>query len=298
MAEFTGAEIKNLDKETFALPNQEAAACCSDDCCSEPTGENDVESNQVLPAVADMTDAQVRDLVRDNYAQVAQNATACSTNDCCGEPNKLYEVGLIKDLPTEAVMASAGCGNPTAIGELLPGETVVDFGSGGGIDCFIAAKAVGETGKVIGVDMTQDMVDLARSNAKKLEMDNVEFHLTEMEHTPLADNSTDAIISNCVINLAPDKNEVFKEAFRILKPGGRAYISDMLLVNELPNEAKEDKKNWVMCLSGAEPKDVYIGKMKDAGFMDVQILEDKPWEGEQSWASDVHSMNIRAYKPA
>jgi SAM-dependent methyltransferase len=245
-----------------------------------------------------MTNAEVKDLVRDNYAKVAQNATACCSSDCCDEPSKLYNVELIKDLPAEVVMASAGCGNPTAIGELLPGETVVDFGSGGGIDCFIAAKAVGPEGKVVGVDMTLDMIKLARSNAEKLELSNVEFHLTEMEHTPLADDSADAIISNCVINLAPDKSEVFKEAFRILKPGGRAYISDMLLVNELPDEAREDKKNWVMCLSGAEPKDIYLGKMREAGFVDVQILEDTPWEGEQSWASDVHSMNIRAYKPS
>ena len=271
---------------------RETAACCSSDCCAEPSGQGQEGS------AVEMTNAEVKDLVRDNYARVAQNATACCSTDCCDEPSKLYNVELIKDLPAEAVMASAGCGNPTAIGELLPGETVVDFGSGGGIDCFIAAKAVGPEGKVVGVDMTLDMIKLARSNAEKLELSNVEFHLTEMEHTPLADDSADAIISNCVINLAPDKSEVFKEAFRILKPGGRAYISDMLLVKALPDEAREDKKNWVMCLSGAEPKDVYLGKMREAGFVDVQILEDKPWEGEQSWASDVHSMNIRAYKPA
>lgn len=248
--------------------------------------------------MADLTNIEVRELVSEHYAEVAKNANACCSTDCCAEPSKLYAIEEIEGLPTEAVMASAGCGNPTAIGELLPGETVVDFGSGGGIDCFIAAKAVGPEGKVIGVDMTQDMIDLARSNAKKLGMSNVEFHLTEMEHTPLADESTDVIISNCVINLAADKGEVFREAFRILKPGGRAYISDMLLVNELPDEAKADKKNWVMCLSGAEPKDVYLGKMRDAGFVDAQILDDKPWSGEESWASDVHSMNIRAYKPA
>lgn len=247
--------------------------------------------------MAEMTDAEVKDLVRENYAQVAQGATACCSSDCCGEPNKLYDVEEIKDLPAEAVMASAGCGNPTAIGELASGETVVDFGSGGGIDCFIAAKAVGPEGKVIGVDMTEDMVNLARTNAAKLGLSNVEFHLTEMEHTPIADGSVDVIISNCVINLAPDKGEVFREAFRILKPGGRAYISDMLLVKDLPEEAKADRKNWVMCLSGAERKDVYLGRMRDAGFVDTQVLEDKPWDGPESWASDVHSMNIRAYKP-
>ena len=143
---------------------------------------------------------------------------------------------------------------------------MADFGSGGGIDCFLAAKVVGVEGRVIGVDMTPDMVELARSNAVKLGLSNVEFHLSEMESTPIEDASVDVLISNCVINLAPDKDAVFREAFRILKPGGRVYISDMLLVKELPEAARADMSNWVACLGGAEPVEVYLGRMRGAGF--------------------------------
>ena len=244
------------------------------------------------------TDSDVKELVRERYGNFAQNAT----ESCCGDgeattKNQLYEVGQLEGLPDEALLASAGCGNPTAIGDLNAGETVVDFGSGGGIDCFIAAKAVGEQGRVIGIDMTPDMIELARKNASNLGMSNVEFHLAEMENTPLEAGSVDVIISNCVINLAPDKDAVFREANRILKPGGRMFISDMVLTAPLPAHANEDAENWVSCLSGAEPRDVYIGRMSEAGLADIEILESKPWKGEEEWASRVHSANIRAFKP-
>ena len=243
------------------------------------------------------SDTDVKALVRERYAEVAKAAGGCCADDVCGTPTQLYDSGQIDGLPSEALMASAGCGNPTAIDDLKPGDTVVDFGSGGGIDCFIAAKAVGEQGRVIGVDMTPDMVDLARRNAASLGMTNVTFHLTEMENTPVAADSADVIISNCVINLAPDKDAVFREAYRLLKPGGRMFISDMLLTAPLPEYAVADSRNWVACLSGAEPQDVYLGRMRQAGFERMQIMEDKPWQGEQEWASRVHSMNIKAYKP-
>jgi SAM-dependent methyltransferase len=243
------------------------------------------------------SDTDVKALVRERYAEVAKAAGGCCADDVCGTPTQLYDSGQIDGLPSEALMASAGCGNPTAIDDLKPGDTVVDFGSGGGIDCFIAAKAVGEQGSVIGVDMTPDMVDLARRNAASLGMTNVTFHLTEMESTPVAGDSVDVIISNCVINLAPDKDAVFREAYRLLKPGGRMFISDMLLTAPLPEYAVADSRNWVACLSGAEPQDVYLGRMRQAGFERMQIVEDKPWQGEQEWASRVHSMNIKAYKP-
>ena len=249
--------------------------------------------------MAERTDDSIREIVRERYADVARNASSCCGDDGeCGAATDLYSLQEIDGLPDEAVMASAGCGNPTAIGELLPGETVIDFGSGGGIDCFLASRAVGPEGRVIGVDMTQDMIDLARSNAEKLGVSNAEFHLTEMESTPLPDETADVIISNCVINLSPDKNAVFKEAFRLLKPGGRIYISDMLLVKELPQEAKEDMKNWVSCLGGAEPKDVYLGRMTDSGFRDIEIMADVPYGDGKTWASYAHSMNIQAGKPA
>ena len=244
------------------------------------------------------TDSDVKELVRERYGNFAQNATS----SCCGDgeaatKNQLYELQQLEGLPDEALLASAGCGNPTAIGDLNAGETVVDFGSGGGIDCFIAARAVGEQGKVIGIDMTPDMIALARKNASNLGVSNVEFHLAEMENTPLESDSVDVIISNCVINLAPDKDAVFGEAFRILKPGGRMFISDMVLTAPLPARATEDAENWVSCLSGAEPQDVYMGRMVDAGLADIEIMDSKPWQGKEEWASRVHSANIKAYKP-
>ncbi len=244
------------------------------------------------------SDSDVKELVRERYGNVAQNAT----ESCCGAgkattKNQLYEVDQLQGLPDEALLASAGCGNPTAIGDLNAGETVVDFGSGGGIDCFIAAKAVGEHGSVIGIDMTPDMIDLARKNANDLGLSNVQFHLAEMENTPLESNSVDVIISNCVITLAPDKDAVFREAHRILKPGGRMFISDMVLTAPLPAHAKEDPDNWVSCLSGAEQWDIYSGRMSNAGLADIEILESKPWKGKEEWASRVHSANIKAFKP-
>ena len=249
------------------------------------------------------TDSDVKELVRERYGKFAQNATSCcDTADCCGDgeaatKNPLYELDQLEGLPDEALLASAGCGNPTAIGDLNAGETVVDFGSGGGIDCFIAARAVGEQGRVIGIDMTPDMISLARKNASNLGVPNVEFHLAEMENTPLEGDSVDVIISNCVINLAPDKDAVFREAYRILKPGGRMFISDMVLTAPLPVHATEDAENWVSCLSGAEPQDIYMGRMADAGLADIEIMDSKPWQGEEEWASRVHSANIKAYKP-
>ena len=244
------------------------------------------------------SEMDVKTLVRERYAEVAKAAGGCCADDICGTPSQFYDSEQIDGLPSEALLASAGCGNPTAIDDLKPGDTVVDFGSGGGIDCFIAAKAVGEEGRVIGVDMTPDMVDLARRNADSLGMTNVTFHLTDMESTPVAADSVDVIISNCVINLAPDKDAVFREAYRILKPGGRMFISDMVLTAPLPDYAAADARNWVACLSGAEPQEVYLGRMRQAGFERMDIVEDKPWQGEQEWASRVHSMNFKAYKPA
>ncbi len=249
------------------------------------------------------TDSDVKELVRERYGNFAQNATSCCNTADCGDDgevttkNPLYELQQLEGLPDEVLLASAGCGNPTAIGDLNDGETVVDFGSGGGIDCFIAARAVGEQGRVIGIDMTPDMIDLARKNASNLGVSNVEFHLAEMENTPLESASVDVIISNCVINLAPDKDAVFREAFRILKPGGRMFISDMVLTAPLPAHATEDAENWVSCLSGAEPQDVYMGRMTTAGLADIEIMDAKPWQGKEEWASRVHSANIKAYKP-
>ena len=247
----------------------------------------------------------IKEVVRNRYAELARQSAAdgsCCATDCCGGEasdldavRPLYDSSATDGLPAEALAASAGCGNPHAIGTLQPGETVVDFGSGGGIDCFIAAKAVGETGRVIGIDMTEDMIELARSNARTLGVNHVEFHLSEMENTPLEGGTVDAIISNCVINLAPDKDLVFREAFRILKPGGRLMVSDLVKVEEIPQEEAEDTANWVSCLAGTEMKDVYIGRMRHAGFEHVEVVSDTLWK-DDGWQSNIHSMNILAIK--
>ncbi len=255
-----------------------------------------------------LDDTQIKEVVRERYGELARNSTTATVSDCCstdccsGDETDLdsimplYTSNQTDGLPMEALAASAGCGNPHAIGTLQAGETVVDFGSGGGIDCFIAAKAVGEQGRVVGIDMTEDMINLARGNATRLGLNNVEFHLSEMENTPLEDDTVDAIISNCVINLAPDKDLVFREAYRILRPGGRLMVSDLVKIDEIPQEEAEDTANWVSCLAGTEMKDVYLGRMQSAGFTDVQIVSSAPWN-EEGWRSNIHSMNISAVKP-
>ena len=252
-------------------------------------------------------DARIRELVRDRYADLARESasgskgceSACCTDDDPkqGSISALYLPEQTSGLPAEALAASAGCGNPHAIEMLRPGETVVDFGSGGGIDCFIAARAVGTQGRVVGIDMTEDMVELARGNARRLGLRNVEFHLSEMEQTPLEDGTVDAIISNCVINLAPDKEKVFREAYRILRSGGRLMVSDLVKVGDIRKEEADDDANWVACLSGTEMKDVYLRRMEAAGFTELQVTSSAPW-GEQGWRSNIHSVNVRAIKSA
>ena len=253
---------------------------------------------------------QIKEVVRERYGALASRAAEDSAagcgddaSGCCGDAAAdsdsilaLYTRAELDDLPNEALAASAGCGNPHAIDALSAGETVVDFGSGGGIDCFIAAKAVGDSGSVVGIDMTENMVELARENAAKLGLSNVSFHLSEMERTPLRDDSADAIISNCVINLAPDKDAVFREAYRILRPGGRLMVSDLVMVDEIPDEERAKSENWVSCLAGTEMEDVYLGRMRAAGFESVEVLSQAPWKPD-GWQANIHSMNIKAVKP-
>jgi SAM-dependent methyltransferase len=251
---------------------------------------------------------EIKGIVRDRYGDLARSAAA-GGEDCCGPsccaPEAdaattmgLYTAGETEGLPAEALTASAGCGNPTALASLQPGETVIDFGSGGGIDCFLAARAVGEQGRVIGIDMTTDMIDLARSNAAKLGLTNTEFFHADMERTPVDDDTADILISNCVINLAPDKEAVFREAFRVLKPGGRLMVSDMVLVEAIPEDQAADTANWVACLAGAELKSVYLGRIAGAGFADVEVLSETHLESDEDWRANVRSMNIKAAKPA
>jgi arsenite methyltransferase len=185
----------------------------------------------------------------------------------------LYSEDELGDLPESVTQASAGCGNPTAIASLQPGEVVLDLGSGGGIDCFLAAKKVGPSGQVIGLDMTPEMIRLARRNAKKTGVDNVDFRWGEMEEMPIADASVDVIISNCVINLSPDKDAVFAEAYRVLKPGGRMSVSDIVIDGELPAPLRRSLDAWAGCVAGALDEAVYLDKMRAAGLADVEVTQ-------------------------
>ena len=237
---------------------------------------------------------RVKELVREHYGDLARGAGSRTGPSANAPETALYTRDEIDVLPTEAVQASAGCGNPTALASLREGETVVDFGSGGGIDCFLAARQVGAGGRVIGIDMTPDMIALANKNRDKLGLSNVEFHLAEMENTPMEDRTVDVIISNCVITLAPDKDAVFREAFRILKPGGRMYISDMVLNEALPPEVQSDMSQWVACVSGADLKDKYLERLASAGFAEARVIKDTQ---SACYPPSVRDMDIIAVKP-
>jgi arsenite methyltransferase len=228
-----------------------------------------------------MKEEEIRKNVREGYAKIAKKA-ARSPKSCCGSSEPSREISKqigyneedLASVPVEANLG-LGCGNPIAFASLKKGETVLDLGSGGGLDCFLAAKKVGEKGRVIGVDMTPEMIDKARENARKGRYGNVEFRLGEIENLPVADNTADIIISNCVINLSPDKARVFREAFRVLKPSGRLMVSDIVLLKKLPAEVEKSVEAYIGCLSGAIMKDKYLSLIREAGFQDVKVIEGK-----------------------
>jgi arsenite methyltransferase len=205
-----------------------------------------------------------------------------------------YTEEELQSIPESAGMG-LGCGNPTALASLSEGEVVVDLGAGGGIDCFIAAHTVGTYGKVIGVDMTPDMVSMARANAQRGGYENVDFRLGEIEHLPVADGSADAVISNCVINLSPDKPQVFREAFRVLKIGGRVMVSDMVLRGELPEDIKDSIAAYTGCIAGAIPVEEYLAIITAAGFSDAEVISENA-VGSGELEGVVTSVNIRAVK--
>jgi ubiquinone/menaquinone biosynthesis C-methylase UbiE len=240
-----------------------------------------------------MKDTEIKKKVREGYARVATKKTSCCapTSSCCGGslPETIsksigYSEAELGSVPDGANLG-LGCGNPVALASLKEGETVLDLGSGAGFDCFLAANKVGKAGRVIGVDMTPEMLDKARQNARKGKYGNVEFRRGEIEKLPVEDNYVDVIISNCVINLSPDKLAVFREAFRVLKPGGRLMVSDIVLLAELPDFIKESVAAYVGCISGAMLKDDYLGAVKAAGFKDVKVTEEATFPIE-SMAND------------
>lgn len=230
-----------------------------------------------------MKKEEIKKIVREGYAKVAQNSGSCcgpKRNCCSGAPSATaiskhvgYTDEEICAVP-EGANLGLGCGNPTALASLKKGEVVLDLGSGAGFDCFLAAAKVGDEGKVIGVDMTPEMIGKAQANAKKGNYKNVEFRLGEIEHLPVADNSIDIIISNCVINLSPDKEKVFAEAFRVLKPGGRIMVSDLVLEKELPEMIKNSIEAYIGCLSGAILKSEYLKRIEEAGLEKIKIISE------------------------
>lgn len=231
-----------------------------------------------------MDDKKIKKIVKEGYAKIAkQESTCCEpiTSSCCENTlsaddiskNIGYTESEIAEVPDGANLG-LGCGNPTAIALLNEGETVLDLGSGAGFDCFLAAKKVGKKGSVIGVDMTPEMIEKARLNAKKGHYSNVEFRLGEIEKLPVDDNSVDVIISNCVINLSPNKKQVFNEAFRVLKTGGRLVISDIVILKKLPDYIYNSLEAYVGCVSGALMKDKYINIIKESGFKDINITDE------------------------
>ena len=245
-----------------------------------------------------MEDEEIRKSVRKGYAKIAKEGFGSSRPaSCCGGSSADEEAyknpaGYTEDELKSAPQGSdmgLGCGNPVALASLREGETVVDLGSGGGIDCFLAAKKVGARGKVIGVDMTPEMIDKARENARKTNHSNVEFRLGEIEDLPVADNTVDAIISNCVINLTPNKKKVFEEAFRVLKPGGRIMVSDIVLTKELP-EAIKKGAHPASCVQGAIMKDKYVETIRNVGFQNVEITEEKQ---DASFEDIAHDPNAK-----
>ncbi len=268
--------------------------CCGPECCSDEATETAVLENPVVGVVTnnistdltkEKTEDELKQIVKEQYSAIAlqskeQNESSCcgSTSSCCGD-NTTYtimadEYKNLKGYNPDADLG-LGCGLPTEFAKIKPGDTVVDLGSGAGNDCFVARAETGETGRVIGIDMTPAMVDKAKANAAKLGYTNVEFHLAEIENMPLADNTADVVVSNCVMNLIPNKVNAFREVYRITRPGGHFSISDIVLTGELPLKMKTAATMYAGCVSGAVQKDEYLEIVKNAGFKNITIQKEK-----------------------
>jgi SAM-dependent methyltransferase len=219
------------------------------------------------------TNTSIHEVVREHYAERIKNSASCCGPDACScSDSHLYPTDLLATLPTGESAISYGCGDPITLASLLPGQTVLDLGSGAGLDCFFAAKKVGETGKVIGVDMTPEMLNQARGSAKRLGLSNVEFREGYIEELPVESDSVDVVISNCVINLSPAKQNVFAETFRVLKPGGKLAVSDIVTEGELPDSIRTSLSAWAGCVAGAVDVKEYVGMMEAVGFQNVSVV--------------------------
>ena len=214
----------------------------------------------------------IHETVREHYAERIKNsASCCGPDNCCDTSSTLYPVDLLTTVPTDVASTSYGCGDPITLASLKPGQTVLDLGSGAGLDCLLAAQKVGPEGRVIGVDMTPEMIERAQANAKRVNAANVEFRQGYLEELPVDSNTVDVIISNCVINLSPDKEKVFTEAFRVLAPGGKLAVSDIVTDGELPEMIRKSLSAWAGCVAGAVEAKEYIAMMEEVGFTDISI---------------------------
>jgi SAM-dependent methyltransferase len=259
-----------LRKKEIAMSEQ-PKTCCAPSCCGD-------------------TATSTQEVVREKYGALARNVTS---GGCCGSSaaealgadaicGNLYDQAEISGLPAEAVLASLGCGNPTALAQLQPGQVVLDLGSGGGIDVLLSAKRVGPTGKAYGLDMTDDMLELARANQRRAGATNVEFLKGEIESIPLPDNSVDVIVSNCVINLSADKDRVLREAYRVLKPGGLFAVSDVVSRGSIPEVLRRNVELWIGCVAGALHENEYRHKLQLAGFQDIDIEPTRVYHAEDA----------------
>ncbi len=218
-----------------------------------------------------MTQSPIHETVREHYAERIKSSASCCADNCCSPENNLYPADLLNTLPTEISSTSYGCGDPITLASLKPGQTVLDLGSGAGMDCLLASQKVGPEGRVIGVDMTPEMIERAQANAKRVNATNVEFRQGYLESLPVESNTIDVIISNCVINLSPDKEKVFNEAFRVLAPGGKLAVSDIVTDGELPEVIRNSLSAWAGCVAGAVEAKEYINMMEAVGFTDISI---------------------------
>ena len=250
-----------------------------------------------------MKNDKVKDFVKDRYGKIAKTSQSCCSSSCCGSSNQDisqiigYSKKELDNVPEEAVLG-LGCGNPVALAGLKQGEVVLDLGSGAGIDVFLASRKVGASGKVIGVDMTKDMIKRSDALGKERGYTNVEFRLGEIEALPVEDDSVDVVISNCVINLCPDKKKAFSEIYRVLKKNGRLMISDIVTNSELPQEVRKSFDAWAGCIAGALEKDVYLNLIREVGFSEINIVKEIPYtvDVSEDLKGKILSISIEAHK--
>ena len=280
----------NPDFTTLSVSDD---ACCDDSCCG---GSAKNQQAPVANIALEPTSTDIHTAVQERYGRLAEVSHSCCGDSCgCEDSNLLYEIDL-SGVSSDVAEFSLGCGDPISIAELKAGEVVVDLGSGGGLDAFLAAKRVGETGKVIGVDMTPQMIQRATEARDKQGFTNVEFRLGQIEEMPIADNTADVIISNCVINLAPDKKAVFADAYRILKSGGRFAVADIVSDGDLTPEEQANMDFWSECMTGAIDMNDYLNLLQSVGFTNTEITHKVPY-GTDKLSSRVYSARIVAQKP-